>query len=140
MSGSWNYSEFPRLTAADYQVTSPATRKYNCIAWSVDATDAKWWPDPLGIGRWPRWRRSGARLDPAVECARAQDRAGQLAVGRLANVVVHLENPGFKLAISSGCQKCVAISRGSKAPVRNETICIGCRDHGYTPELSLDAK
>jgi hypothetical protein len=51
MSGSWDPAIFPRLI--DYQVTSDKTRQYNCIAWAVEATDAKWWPDPLGIGKWP---------------------------------------------------------------------------------------
>jgi hypothetical protein len=53
MPGSWASGTFPRLTEHDYQVTSPQTRKYNCIAWAVADTDAKWWPDPLRIGKWP---------------------------------------------------------------------------------------
>jgi len=41
--------DFPRLTVADYNVTSPATTTYNCIAWS--AGDAEHWWQP-GIC-WP---------------------------------------------------------------------------------------
>jgi hypothetical protein len=52
MSGSWPPATFPHLSDRDYQITSPATRKYNCAAWSLAATDAKWWPDPFNIGRW----------------------------------------------------------------------------------------
>jgi hypothetical protein len=53
MSGSWNPAEFPALTDADFTETSKATRKYNCIAWAAKDTTKKWWPDPLGIGKWP---------------------------------------------------------------------------------------
>ena len=41
----------PRLTADNYRETSPATWKYNCIAWAVGTMDVWWWPLP---GRyWP---------------------------------------------------------------------------------------
>jgi hypothetical protein len=53
MSGSWDPAEFPRLTNNDFTETSKATRKYNCIAWAAKETTKKWWPDPLGIGKWP---------------------------------------------------------------------------------------
>lgn len=52
--------EFPRLTAANHRITSPATPNYNCIAWSAGDTDRWWqpgvyWPvktpdDDFGIG------------------------------------------------------------------------------------------
>jgi hypothetical protein len=51
---------FPRLTAANHRLTSPATPNYNCIAWSAGDTDHWWepgvfWPvetpdDDFGIG------------------------------------------------------------------------------------------
>jgi hypothetical protein len=53
MSGSWNPLEFPRLTNADYKETSRATKKYNCIAWAAKDTTKWWWPDFMGIGKWP---------------------------------------------------------------------------------------
>lgn len=53
MPGSWEASEFPKLAEADHQVTSPVDRRYNCIAWAADETAAWWWPDQLGIGKWP---------------------------------------------------------------------------------------
>lgn len=34
--------EFPRLTAANHRVTSPATPDYNCVAWAAGDT-AHWW-------------------------------------------------------------------------------------------------
>ena len=53
MSGSWPTNELPNLKNSNYQVTSPATRQYNCIAWAAGDSSRKWWPDPLYIGYWP---------------------------------------------------------------------------------------
>ena len=53
MPGSWPQYELPHLTDQNCEVRSPATRKYNCIAWAVANTTRKWWPDPMGIGYWP---------------------------------------------------------------------------------------
>ena len=50
---------FPGLRATPFRITSPADRKYNCIAWAAnDATDW-WWPD----GKAPDavWPESAAR-------------------------------------------------------------------------------
>ncbi len=40
---------FPRLHAGNYQVTSPETDVYNCIAWAAGVTSKWWWPqgDPI---------------------------------------------------------------------------------------------
>lgn len=35
---------FPRLTAENHRVTSPATTDYNCIAWTARDTERWWWP------------------------------------------------------------------------------------------------
>jgi hypothetical protein len=48
MPGSWPQHLFPGLN-----VKSPLDRRYNCIAWAVENTTKKWWPDPMGIGYWP---------------------------------------------------------------------------------------
>lgn len=40
---------FPNLTPANHRVTSPATRRYNCIAWAAGDTTVWWQP---GI-HWP---------------------------------------------------------------------------------------
>ena len=53
MPGSWPPHELPNLTNENHEVTSPATRKYNCIAWAASDDTRKWWPDPFGIGHWP---------------------------------------------------------------------------------------
>jgi hypothetical protein len=53
MAGSWPPQDFPNLSDSDYIPTSPATRRYNCVAWAAGDTSRKWWPDPRGIGYWP---------------------------------------------------------------------------------------
>ena len=40
---------FPRLTDDNFEVTSPKTIKYNCIAWAAGAMDRWWQP---GV-HWP---------------------------------------------------------------------------------------
>jgi hypothetical protein len=52
--------DFPRLTAENHRITSPATPDYNCIAWAAGDTEHWWqpglfWPttvadDDFGIG------------------------------------------------------------------------------------------
>jgi hypothetical protein len=36
---------FPGLQTSTFQVTSPATKDYNCIAWAAGDTAHWWWPD-----------------------------------------------------------------------------------------------
>lgn len=51
--------KFPDITkGAGYELTSPETVSYNCIAWSVGDMTKWWWPDvnaywPMGISRTP---------------------------------------------------------------------------------------
>src|SRR4051794_39805886 len=44
---------FPNLARGGFSPTSPATAKYNCIAWAAGDQDKWWWPDPLLKGYWP---------------------------------------------------------------------------------------
>lgn len=44
---------FPPLTESGYEITSPATPDYNCIAWAAEDDERLWWPDPLYIAYWP---------------------------------------------------------------------------------------
>lgn len=44
---------FPNLVLDGYRTTSPATKKYNCIAWAADFADDWWWPDAEGRHFWP---------------------------------------------------------------------------------------
>jgi hypothetical protein len=43
-------SLFPNLTSRKYDVTSPLSQSYNCIAWAANETHRKWWP--IGA-HWP---------------------------------------------------------------------------------------
>ncbi len=35
---------FPRLAQGRYTITSPKTKRYNCIAWAAGDADNWWWP------------------------------------------------------------------------------------------------
>lgn len=37
-------SGFPNLTGGNYEVTSPVTDEYNCIAWAAEDPSRWWWP------------------------------------------------------------------------------------------------
>jgi len=53
MPGSWPQHELPHLTDDTCEVTSMPSRQYNCIAWAAGNDGYNWWPDPMGVGRWP---------------------------------------------------------------------------------------
>lgn len=59
MNGSWDSSEFPKLTEANTEITSEQTDRYNCIAWAAGEDFRWWWPDVTGSYYWPA----------AVECS-----------------------------------------------------------------------
>ena len=44
---------FPGLATSSYQIASPPTPSYNCIAWAVAQADAWWWPDRMEQSFWP---------------------------------------------------------------------------------------
>jgi len=44
---------FPDLREGEYQITSPATPEYNCIAWAAGEHEVWWWPDPQQVAYWP---------------------------------------------------------------------------------------
>jgi hypothetical protein len=46
-------AKFPRLREGAFQITSPATPAYNCLAWAAGDDTQKWYPDPWGIYAWP---------------------------------------------------------------------------------------
>jgi len=41
---------FPTLNLSSFDITSPPTRRYNCIAWAAGEEHAWWWP---GHSYWP---------------------------------------------------------------------------------------
>lgn len=54
-------SPFPALRASGFEVTSPATPAYNCIAWAAGENGRWWWPNPFGY--WP----DGVPVEETVE-------------------------------------------------------------------------
>lgn len=46
-------NDLPRLKSSRYQISSPATSDYNCIAFAFGDTDRWWWPDKMDISYWP---------------------------------------------------------------------------------------
>lgn len=46
-------SATPRLVEVGFSETSPATPRYNCLAWAAGQTDQWWWPDRFGAYDWP---------------------------------------------------------------------------------------
>jgi hypothetical protein len=41
---------FPGLRGTNYEITSPSTANYNCIAWAANDVSKMWWP---GVYYWP---------------------------------------------------------------------------------------
>ena len=53
MSNNFLERDFPNLQNTDYEITSPKSVEYNCIAWAAGDTQAFWWPDQMNTGYWP---------------------------------------------------------------------------------------
>ena len=45
-------SAFPELRRG-YELTSKATKAYNCVAWAAGDQTRWWWPDAMGVDFWP---------------------------------------------------------------------------------------
>lgn len=57
---------FPRLTLANYRITSPATLDYNCVAWAAEDTEHWWQPGTYWLPKdWPEDHASLAALEQA---------------------------------------------------------------------------
>src|ERR1043165_9656392 len=54
MSDDQLEKSFPKLRATKYKVASPATRRYNCIAWAAGDDRRFWWPKPIAPYYWPK--------------------------------------------------------------------------------------
>lgn len=63
-------SFFPHLSHSKYEITSPATDAYNCIAWAADVTDQWLWPDPLYEEFWPSQVQRTQTLDSFLNAFR----------------------------------------------------------------------
>lgn len=62
MSRSDILEAFPNINNGQLELTSPATPKYNCIAYAADDHHRWWWPDPDGICYWPPSAQRAVRL------------------------------------------------------------------------------
>ena len=56
---------FPNLRPGSFQVTSPQTAAYNCIAWAAGDTQRWWWP--LNYSFWPRGAPRQLTVDAFVQ-------------------------------------------------------------------------
>jgi hypothetical protein len=65
-------SDFANLLAGTFEITSPATVDYNCIAWAVYDTNRWWWPDP-DDGFWPSTVPMERTLDAFVKAYETKD-------------------------------------------------------------------
>lgn len=54
---------FPNLRNTKYEIESPKTPKYNCIAWAAGVTNRPWWPINCNPYYWP--------IEPRVESLEA---------------------------------------------------------------------
>lgn len=57
---------FPNLRPAEYEITSPPSNEYNCIAWAAGHSDAWWEPDPANLYYWPPGQPRRLELDTYV--------------------------------------------------------------------------
>jgi len=59
---------FPRLTQDTYSITSPPTKRYNCIAWAAGQSTKWWWPGPdVELEYWPETATRAETLDAFQE-------------------------------------------------------------------------
>ena len=65
---------FPNLAAEGYEVTSPASRKYNCISWAAGDTSQKWdcTTLPMVGYYWPPGATVGEGIDALVSAFKTQ--------------------------------------------------------------------
>jgi hypothetical protein len=59
-------AEFPELISSKFEVTSPKTAEYNCIAWAAGEDDRWWWPDRMGQKYWPKGVRRVVTMEAFV--------------------------------------------------------------------------
>lgn len=58
---------FPHITNSGYNIDSPATAEYNCVAWAAGDTESWWWPDPQNQYYWPPGIPREATLETFVK-------------------------------------------------------------------------
>ncbi|MHB8846284.1 MAG: DUF7689 domain-containing protein [Nitrospirota bacterium] len=65
-------ASFPNLPLHGYDITSPATPDYNCIAWAAQDIDSWWWPDPFQIYYWPAEAPRDVTVDAFIKAYESQ--------------------------------------------------------------------
>jgi hypothetical protein len=63
----WKEGKWPYLLSEGYEIKSPETWDYNCIAYAADVDWQWWWPDQDGDAFWPEGVRREETLDCFVE-------------------------------------------------------------------------
>ncbi len=58
---------FPNLQRSEYQIKSPETVEYNCVAWAAGEMKTWWWPDPLETAYWPASVQRVETLEAFIE-------------------------------------------------------------------------
>ncbi len=61
------FEAFPKLIANRSEVTSPASEKYNCIAWAAGDTQRWWWPEASEDIFWPTQIPSEVTIESFAE-------------------------------------------------------------------------
>jgi hypothetical protein len=106
---------FPQLTGTAYQVTSPATPGYNCIAWAA-GDESRWWePDTFGLYHWPAGVPRLYTLDAFVEAFR------QLGFEKCSDG-----------SYQPGWEKVVIFTKAERVPTH---MCRQLQDGGWTSKL-----
>lgn len=59
-------AQFPGLCGTNYDVVSPQTPNYNCIAWAAFDDHRWWWPDAFGLYFWPQGIQRASTVDAFV--------------------------------------------------------------------------
>jgi len=58
---------FPNLKSSDYEIKSPCSEEYNCIAWAAKENDRWWWPDSQNQYYWPENVPRQEKLDAFIQ-------------------------------------------------------------------------
>src|SRR5579862_3806903 len=63
--------DFPGISSANAEATSPADLSYNCIAHAGGDSGRWWWPDPFGDSFWPPTAKREVTVSAFVDAYRA---------------------------------------------------------------------